>query len=216
MARRCWRSCACDADTYPVVAAGQRPYAQTGRTHPAGRPRQRHPSGSGSVGDRCRTTSRIVNLARPHALGWCRASPNERTALCDPKSFSSTAPSPTPRTGTWRRDVPDHREQCACGGSNRKNLRGARSSAPDGGGGQRTGRGTSDPPRGSRVCERAGRRKRGFRPLGVHPGDHRRSVMTDVEIEFAPTVEATLVYKRGLPAPPTRRQRRCRRRRSRP
>ena len=25
--------------------------------------------------------------------------------------------------------------------------------------------------------------------------------MTDVEIEFAPTVEATLVYKRGLPAP---------------
>jgi hypothetical protein len=38
--------------------------------------------------------------------------------------------------------------------------------------------------------------------------------MTDVEIEFAPTVEATLVYKRGLPAPPTGRQRRCRQRRS--
>jgi hypothetical protein len=72
-----------------------------------------------------------------------------------------------------------------------ENRRGARSSAPDGAGGQQIGRGTSDPPRGSRVCERAGRRKGGLRPLAVHPGDHRGRVMTDVEIEFAPTVEAT-------------------------
>ena len=68
-----------------------------------------------------------------------------------------------------------------------------------------------------KICEVLGR-AHGTAQAANEPGEARAilHVAHAFAIEFAPTVEATLVYRRGLPTPPTGRQRRCRRRRSRP